>query len=94
MIYALISVIIALCVAIVVLCIDFKRQRRRHERHVDELKYAIVQLTADNDSQLEKLKLSDELRRKLIDARHTLDRDLMSVQHDMAETLSRHNLTD
>jgi len=94
MIYALISVIIALCVAIAALSLDSRRTRLRHERHVAELQYAIVQLTADNDDQLRQIRLSDDLRQKLINARHALDRDLMEVQHDMVETLSRHNLLD
>ena len=89
MIYVLISIIVLLSLAIVALSIDLRRTRLRHQRHVAELQFAIVQLTENNAHQLQQIKLSDELRKRLMAARHAIDRDLMDVQHDMAQALAK-----
>lgn len=94
MIYILIAIISLLTVAIVGLSISFSKAKRDHAQKVDELQYVIVQLTAHNQDQLDKLKLSDTLREKLDAARETIDKDLMAMQYDFVATLSKNNLVD
>lgn len=92
MIYLLIAIIVLLSLTIVVLSINFRKAQLSHNQKVGELQYVIVQLTADNDDKLSRLKLSDELRQKLQFAREKIDREVMMMQHDIIETLSKNNL--
>jgi len=92
MIYLLIIIIVFLTLTIVVLSVNFKRAQLSHNQKVGELQYVIVQLTADSDEKLAKLKLSNELKQTLKAAREKLDRDLMAIQHETIETLSKNNL--
>ncbi|RZJ30933.1 MAG: hypothetical protein EOO48_03620 [Flavobacterium sp.] len=92
MIYILIALIALLTAVIVGLCINFSKAKRSHAQKVGELQYVIVQLTAHNDEQIDKLKLSDALREKLQTARETIDKDLISMQYDFVETLAKNNL--
>ncbi|HLA55687.1 MAG TPA: hypothetical protein VK623_06285 [Flavobacterium sp.] len=94
MIYILMFIIVCLCAAIVCLTIDFKKAKSRHELKIGELNYAIVQMMASNDSQLGQLKLSDELKEKLKTARETIDKDMLAMQYDFVETLSKNKLLD
>lgn len=92
MIYLLIAVIVLLSLTIVVLSVNFRKARLSHDHKVNELQYVIVQLTADNHEKLAQLKLSDELREKLHFAREKIDRDILAMQHDFIDTLSKNDL--
>lgn len=94
MIYILTAIIVLLSAAIVYITIDFKRTKNSHEKKVNELNYTIVGLMANNDNQLGQLKLSDELKGKLIAARETIDKDMLAMQYDFVETLSKNKLLD
>jgi len=94
MIYILVAIILILIATIVTLSINFSKTKSMHAQKVEELQYVIVQLTAHNDNQIGQLKLSDELRDKLNAFRETLDKDLMAMQYDFVETLSKNKLLD
>ncbi len=94
MIYFLTAVIIVLTAAIVALSIDFRYAKVQHRQKVDELNHIIVQLMSSNDAQLSQLRLSDELKDKLNEARESIDKDLMAIQHDLVGTLSKNGLID
>lgn len=92
MIYLLIAIIVFLCLTIVVLSVNFRKAQLSHNQKINELQYLVVQLSADGDNTLSKLKMSDDLREKLHFAREKIDRDLMLMQHGFIETLSKNNL--
>jgi hypothetical protein len=92
MIYLLIAIIVLLSLTIVVLSINFRRAQLGHNKKVGEMQHIIVQLTADNDEKLAKLKLSDDLRQKLHATREQIDRDVMAMQYDLVATLVKNNL--
>ena len=92
MIYLLITIIVLLCLTIVVLSINFRREQLSHNEKVNELHDVIVQLTLDSEQRLTQLKISDELRQKLHSAREKIDRDVLALQHDFIETLFKNNL--
>ena len=94
MIYILIAIIVLLSVAIVCISIDFKRTKHDHKKKVTELNYVIVGLAANSDNQLGQLRLSDEIKEKLVAARETIDKDMMDMQYDFVKTLSENKLLD
>lgn len=94
MIYLLTIIIILLSIAIVTLSVNFRKTKLSHQEKVAELRYALVQLTANNEHGMAQLQLSDDLKDRLQATREKLDKDLMAVQYDLVEILSKNSLLD
>lgn len=94
MIYLLTIIIVLLSIAIVTLSVNFRKAKLSHREKVAELRFALVQLTADNEHKLAQLQLSDDLKNKLQATREKLDKDLVAVQYDLVEILSKNSLID
>ena len=94
MIYLLVALIVLLAGAFIFITIDFKRTKLNHKKTVAELNFVIIRLVDNQQEQLSQLKLSDDLKKKLINAREIIDRDILAMQYDSVEILSKNDLLD
>jgi len=94
MIYFLVAIIVLLAGAFIYISIDFKRTKLNHEKTVAELNFVIIRLIDNQKSQLSQLKLSDDMKEKLTKAREVIDKDLLAMQYDYLDILSKNNLLE
>ena len=94
MIYLLVAIIVLLAGAFIYISVEFKRTSLNHEKTVAELNFLIIRLVDNQKAQLSQLKLSEDLRGKLLKAREIIDMDLLSMQYDYLDILSKNNLLD
>ena len=89
MIYILIAIIVLLCIVIVCLSIRFTMANCMHHTKVAEMKMLITQLDDNRNSHSAQMVLSDDLTKKLHAARSKIDSDMISIQMDCIESLSK-----
>ena len=92
MIYICTIIIVLLSVAIVMLSIGFRKSKMSHRQNIGELNYAMTKLSADNESKISQLHLSDEINRKLFSTREQIDKDIMAIQTELMEILAKNSL--
>jgi len=92
MIYILITIIVLLSIAIVCISIDFNREKSNHDKKMQEMKDVIGMMANIGHEKAGMIKLSDDLNISLTTARKTLDNDILAMQYDLVETLSKNDL--
>lgn len=91
MILLLIVIILALSVFSLFLMHQLKISKRLHSDKVNKLKIVIFDLLEEQKKQSFKLRLSEDLRTKLSEARITIDENVMELQHDLFYLISKNN---
>lgn len=71
---------------------QISRNKTRHKSRILELEHVIFKLKEEQKNQSKNLKLSEELKEKLQEARITIDKDIMELQYDLVAIVSKNNL--
>ena len=79
----LIFIIILLSVLVFYLILQIRKAKEIHELKIKQLQEVILQLVSEQKVHSSKLKLSDELKIKLNEARISLDENILELQHEL-----------
>jgi hypothetical protein len=91
MILLLICIILVLIGFILYVTYQFKENKKIHSEKIINLQNVIFDLLQEQKQQSLHLKLSDELKNKLLEARISIDENIMDLQHDLVSVISKKN---
>lgn len=92
MIYVLTGSIVLLLGIITCIVIDSRNSRNKHRQKTELLRGILSHLLNDQSVQSEKIRLADELRRKITSANTTLSAEINDLLTEIIETLSKNDL--
>ncbi len=89
MIFVLISIVFLLSVVLFYLIYQISSIKIEHSKTVSNLESVIHQLLNEQKKQSSNLKLSDELKGKLVKARVSIDENVMDLQKDLISIIAK-----
>lgn len=92
MIILLIATIAGLMGLIVYLNIQFYKEKEKFRAKIEALHFIIAAISKEQNGQLQQIKLSEDIDRKLKKAKASLSTDIFQLNHDLFEILSENNL--
>lgn len=92
MIIFLSGIILLLCFAIVYLCVDLMRQRKRFRVRIASLEEVIVRISKEHLLQSDQVKLSEGLNENLKKSKSVLSNSIFDLNYELFDLLSKNDL--
>lgn len=89
MILLLSCIIFVLIGVILYVTYQFERNKKIHSEKITTLQNVIFDLLQEQKQQSLHLKLSDELKNKLLEARISIDENIMDLQYELVSVISK-----
>ncbi len=94
LIFALVVVVLLSSVIVIGLYFNNRKSKMLHFQKIEALQSIIIELLRDQKEQNEKIMLANELKESLKFSKNKLNKEILELQYEFLELLTRNNLLE